>query len=57
MDKFCEAFMSANVVLTGFCALACIYLLFKYGKRELYTCVTLLFLTFTNICKIHFFNF
>jgi hypothetical protein len=51
MEKFSEAFMSGNVVLTGFCALSCLYLLCKYGKRELYTFLTLLFLAFTNLRK------
>ena len=51
MGKFSEAFMSANVVLTGFCFISCLYLLLKYGKRELYTFLTLFFLALTNLCK------
>ena len=51
MAKFREAFISANVVLTGFCGISCLYLLCKYGKREAYTFITLPFLALTNLCK------
>jgi hypothetical protein len=51
MAKFSEAFISANVVLTAFCGISCLYLLCKYGKREAYTFITLLFLALTNLCK------
>jgi hypothetical protein len=51
MGKFSEAFISANVVLTAFCGISCLYLLCKYGKREAYTFITLLFLALTNLCK------
>ena len=51
MGKFSEAFISANVVLTAFCGISCLYLLCKYAKREAYTFITLLFLALTNLCK------